>query len=1058
MPSWKPWSPRSTRPQEPPRSASAEPVIQSTSTPIIVTSAPTSPSTPSTLAPWVDPESEEDDEVVNAIIKSTNEQAVKKAQALRQTKLKSATRSKTLRRPVPSFDEFANSIPEEAAPEYESSTHEPSQEILFPGNPEDFKPIEEIKKAMPPAIPPARRSSTRASKNLTPKVSEEKKREVESDLPLLNRTSDDFETSPLKMPSEKNVPPRDETPEAEVIRLRKMCEVLQEKIIQMSQHVPPAPTQTTPNKRSSLLAADRLSKTRLKDLPPEEIASEGHRVAQVMRVMNEQLQKKLELRERLLFERNAHISQLERTHAAQIEEFHAATKADIQKMVLAYQKEISQMHQTNLLQITNLRNELEGKMRMKDQQSKEEMERLMEEIEDLKQKEFDLIVSHERHMKEKEMLFERDLSALRESITITEGELQKNYEAKLESLRAEHEKEIAELKKSIVTRPLDLADSVDKDIIEQKIFDLESSLSQHIEELSVERERALELQVALDASEFSRQTEKEKLEASIKEETTKREDFQKHEQRIRAQLLAASDEKRKECLKHERARYERLVREENIRRKAASDRYEAELKELKQKNTEQIELFRMQKESIFELHEKDMIEMEKRISAERDKASEYETLLETVKSSRLEDQKRFEREKAEIIDAHNKEKETFSQERLRLVASQTRDRKLANAEKEALENDLKRMSDNCDELLQRRVRDSVASFGSSRSRRSYTISEASAPLAEDDTEKRIASEVAKVTAYSESQQKASTEAYERQTAVLKAELQALQKLQTRINAQVAEDERKISDLSMELDIKKEENERQAGIIADLELQLESEKGKFKDALERNASLEKNLWEQKEAANEAAKEFQAQIKTLNDEKLTLLATITSAGLEGEQEAGKQLKEEISLGYQAELQELETRHKEVIQTNINALFKLESLVRHFVNISGDPPRSPSFIATPRSPSFLGDVSTPVTDVTPSLTTARSASSAGSVRSVPLHEPSFEPIFEPPYEPGLAKEDSLAEADYIEALKKAEAVYSSKPSDDRNELLLDIQNQIRSFKIQQLNFPTTTVTEAS
>ncbi|EPS37375.1 hypothetical protein H072_8939 [Dactylellina haptotyla CBS 200.50] len=1044
-------------------------------------SEPSTPTTPgsATLAPWVDPESDhDDDELVNAVIKETSDKALRNfySSPNRQSRLKSASRSKTLRRPIPSFDEVANSIPEEAAPEYENSTggappsagfdEKPSQEILFPGNPEEFQPIEVVRKTtMPPIIPPPpRRSSSRASNHYSPKKdkkpAEKPLEPLQLDQPLLNRESfeleeEEEESSSRKMPSEKSS--RDEMKDSEVVRLRKMCEVLQEKIIQMSQHAPPAAVATSStSRRSSLIIGDRLGKTKLKDIPPEELQTEGHRVAHVMRVMNEQLQKKLELREKLLFQRNAHISQLERTHATQIEEFHASTKTDIEKMVTSYQREISEMHQRNLLQITNLRNELEGKLKAKEIQSKEEQTRLQSEIENLKQREAHLVASHEISMREREELFEKDMAALRESIILTEAELRKNYGAKLESLQSEHEKEIVELKKSIITRPLDLANNVDKDIVAQKIADLEGSLSQHIEELTTERERALELQVALDASEFSRQTEKEKLEAAVHEEASKREDFQKHEQRIRAQLLAASDEKRKECLKHERARYERLVREENIRRKAASDRYESELKELKQKNAEQIELFRMQKESLFELHEKDLQEMEKRVAAERSKISEYETLLETVKSSREEDMKRFEGEKAEIVAAHSKEKEAFAQEKLVLAAAQLRDKKLASAEKEALESDLKRMSTNCEELLHRRVRDSMCS---SLSRGSFAISESVVSLdSEDDTEKRIAEEVAKVTAYSESQKKASTEAYERQTAFLKAELQALQKLQIRINAQVAEDEKKISELTMELDSKKDEIDRQAAIIADLELQLESEKGKFKDVLERNVSLEKSLWEQKEAASEAAKDFQTQIKTLNDEKQILLATIASAGIEGEEEAGQKLKEAISSGYETELQELESRHKEVIQTNINALFKLENLVRHFVNMPGDPPRSPSFVGTPRTPCFLGEVSTPVTDVTPSLTTARSASSAGSIRSMPLHEPSFEPIFEPTFEPAVVAENSMAESDYIEALQKAEAAYSTKPSDDRNELLLDIQNQIRSFKIQQLSFPDPSATAAA
>ncbi|KAF3137339.1 hypothetical protein TWF569_009271 [Orbilia oligospora] len=1088
MPSW-PWSPRLSRSLESSRSPSVEP------------QTPTTPGSAS-LSPWVEPDSDQDgdnddDEIVNSAIKETSGKALKHnsydSNSQRQNKLKSATRSKTLRRPIPSFDEFANSIPEEATPGlvvYEngaaaassSSTtaaattkstttsittgfdEKPSQEILFPGNPEDFHPIEEVRKTMPPVLPPPppRRSSSRASSRTTlntpTKERKGKEREkgkekqhIDTDLPLLNRELCDIEMSPKNMPSEsKSGLLKEESTDAEVIRLRKMCEVLQEKIIQMSQHTPPAPTSNS--RRSSLIIGDRLSRTKFKDIPSEELATEGHRVAHVMRVMNEQLQKKLELREKLLFQRNAHISQLEQTHATQIEEFHAATKTDIQKMVTAYQKEISEMHQRNLLQITNLRNELEGKMKIKEMQSHHEKSKLLSEIDILKRREADLIASHEIGMQEREELFEKDLASLRESIVATEAEFRKNYEAKLETLREEHEKEIAELKKSIITRPLDLSDDVDRDIVAQKIADLESSLSEHIEELTAERERSLELQVALDASEFSRQTEKEKLEHAVQEESAKREDFQKHEQRIRAQLLAASDEKRKECLKHERARYERLVREENIRRKAASDRYESELKELKQKNAEQVELFRLQKESIFELHERDLQEMEKRIAAEQAKMAEYDTLLETVESSRKEDRKRFECEKADIIAAHDREKEAFAQERLILVAAQTRDKKLANAEKEALETDLKRMSNNCEELLHRRVRDSIGS-ASTRSRRSYTISESGAPVSEEDeAEKRIAAEVAKVTAYSESQQKDSTEKYERQTAILKAELQAIQKLQTKINAQVAEDEKKIAELTTELDSKNAEIERQAGIIADLELQLESEKGKFKDILERNVSLEKNLWEQKEAASEATKDFQSQIKTLNDEKQSLLATIATAGVEDKESAGEKLKQAISLGYEAELQELEARHKEVIQTNINALFKLENLVRHFVNMSGEPPRSPSFIGTPRTPCFLGDVSTPITDVSPSLTTARSASSGGSIRSMPLHEPSFEPTFEPTFEPSTAKEGSMAEADYVEALKKAEAAYTStaKSSEDRGEVLLDIQTQIRSFKLQQLSFP--------
>ncbi|KAJ6261894.1 hypothetical protein Dda_2693 [Drechslerella dactyloides] len=1106
MPSW-PWSPRLARSQYPLRPASAPPPT------------PTTPaSSSSTLVPWVDPESSSDDddddddsgstyllhlggdELVHTttITRETSNEppphvVVRKFSAHhRQSTLKSATRSRTLRRHVPSFDDIANSIPEEVAPEYNDNIDtaassltclnffdKPSQENLFPGNPEDFQPIEELHHypssnnldmppASPPVSPPPRRSSNRDRKSQSPRRKDKKSslsnslsKVVEPDLPLLNRESCDIdeEFDITKMPSAKN-PQGEESPDAEVVRLRKMCEVLQEKIIQMSQYTPPVAvaTSSTPSKRSSLILGDRLSRTRLKDIPPEDLATEGHRVAHVMRAMNEQLQKKLELREKLLFQRNAHISQLERTHATQIEEFHAATKTDIQKMVSAYQKEISEMHQRNLLQITNLRNELEGKLRTRDHQSNQECARLQSEIDTLKKRESDIKASHQISMREREELFERDMALLRESITATEAEFQKNYEAKLDNLRQEHEREIAELKKEIITRPLDLSNDVDKDIVAQKIIDLEGALATHIEELTSERERALELQVALDASEFGRQTDKEKLEAAVREEATKREEFQKHEQRIRAQLLAASDEKRKECLKHERSRYERLVREENIRRKAASDRYEGELKELKQKNAEQVELFRMQKESIFELHEKDVQELEKRLAAERSKVAEYETLLETVKSSREEDLKRFEGEKAELVAVHMKEKESFAQEKRVMAAAQARDQKLASAEKEALESDLKRMSSNCEELLHRRVRDSI---GSSLSRRSYTPSESVTSVSdEDETERRIAAEVAKVTAHSESQQKASTEAYERQCAVLKAELQALQKLQTRINTQIAEDEKKISELTLELEGKKDEIERQASIIADLELQLESEKGKFKNILERNVSLEKRLWEQKEAADETAKVYQNQIKTLSDENQTLLATIASAGIEDERDAGMLLKEAISAGYETELRELESRHKEVIQTNINSIYQLENLVRHYACASGDPPRSPSFVGTPQTPYFLGEGSAPAADNAPSLTTARSASSAGSVRSVPLHEPSFETIYEPTFEPAVVKENSKSEADYIEALRKAEAASScaAQPSEDRNELLLAIQTQIRSFKIQQLSFPAASQVKAA
>ncbi|KAF3908404.1 hypothetical protein ABW21_db0200759 [Orbilia brochopaga] len=1093
MPSW-PWSPRLSRSQHLSRPTSA---------------GPTFPSTPAstTLVPWVDPEQSSDDddddgstflmhlsgdELVHTatVTRETSNEpephvVVRKFSAHhRQSTLKSATRSRsrsrTLRRPVPSFDDIANSIPEEVAPEYNDGIHtaasstsclnlfeQPSQEILFPGNPEDFLPIEQLHQSpstdfdmpapsSPPVSPPPRKSSNRKEHSPRRKDKKSSSKVVEPDLPLLNRESFDIdnEFDPTKMPSAKNPQEREESTDAEVVRLRKMCEVLQEKIIQMSQYTPPVAvaTSTSSSKRSSLIIGDRLSRTRLKDIPPEDLATEGHRVAHVMRAMNEQLQKKLELREKLLFQRNAHISQLERTHATQIDEFHAATKVDIQKMVSAYQKEISEMHQRNLLQITNLRNELEGKIRAKEYQSNQECSRLQSEIDTMRKRESDLKASHQISMKEREELFDRDMALLRESISATEAEFRKNYEAKLDNLRQEHEREITELKKEIITRPLDLSNDVDKDIVAQKIIDLESALATHLDELTSERERALELQVALDASEFGRQTDKEKLEAAVREEATKREEFQKHEQRIRAQLLAASDEKRKECLKHERSRYERLVREENIRRKAASDRYEAELKELKQKNAEQVELFRMQKESIFELHEKDVQELEKKVAAERSKVAEYETLLETVKSSREEDLKRFEDEKAEIIASHAKEQEAFAQERRVMAAAQARDKKLASAEKEALETDLKRMSNNCEELLHRRVRDSI---GSSRSRGSYTYTESITSVSdEDETERRIASEVAKVTADSEAQQKASTEAYERQCAVLKAELQALQKLQTRINAQVAEEEKRISDLTSELGSKKDEVERQASIIADLELQLESEKGKFKDVLERNVALEKSLWEQKEAAEETAKVYQTQIKTLSDENQTLLATIASAGIEDERDAGVMLKEAISLSYETELRELESRHKEVIQTNINSLYQLENLVRHYANTSGDPPRSPSFIGTPQTPYFPGEVSTAVTCNTPSLTTARSASSAGSVRSVPLHEPSFETIYEPTFEPAVVKENSKAEADYIEALRKAEAeatTSAAEPSENRNEVLVDIQTKIRSFKIRHLSFPS-------
>jgi hypothetical protein len=208
MPSW-PWTAKSRHS-----------VVSSPSPTPTMKVSPPSPASPTGSWFAAEDEDEEDDDVVNAVIKGTNEHALREAaaQARRTTnpppRLKSASRNRHLRRPVPSFDQFANSIPEEATPDFHGSqrTQPISEtETMFPENPEEFLPIEEADNVAP-AIPA--RSTSRAS---------QRDMDVELDLPVMSEPIGSNSVQARKTQQPAASPEETaQTADSEVVRLRKV--------------------------------------------------------------------------------------------------------------------------------------------------------------------------------------------------------------------------------------------------------------------------------------------------------------------------------------------------------------------------------------------------------------------------------------------------------------------------------------------------------------------------------------------------------------------------------------------------------------------------------------------------------------------------------------------------------------------------------------------------------------------------------------------------------------------------------------------------------------------
>lgn len=334
-----------------------------------------------------------------------------------------------------------------------------------------------------------------------------------------------------------NVQGRETILEAEVARLRKLCERYKRNSINNTSS-------------SSIGSMDHLV---IPDVAAAAAgSSEAHRVVKVMKVANEHLQKKIDARDALLADRLAELEQIQNRHAIELEQQKQVYQVQMRQLTDRHRRELEGAAQRNVEEVVALKKDMTDTALVFEGQKRdaERIAALQAEVEGLKAMEKVKSDGHNAALEEVKLKAAKDLESAKKAFEEaeerweikTEEMRRELFEEKkfvdctcnskassdtIEELKREHDTEIAALKTSIRilegSRGTTVEQLEEDQRIYRKVSELESSLASKVRALTAERKTSERLRASLSAAEEAKselQLQKEAVDAKLLEAGT----------------------------------------------------------------------------------------------------------------------------------------------------------------------------------------------------------------------------------------------------------------------------------------------------------------------------------------------------------------------------------------------------------------------------------------------------------------------------------------------------------------------------------------------------------
>ncbi|KAF3313757.1 hypothetical protein TWF173_005591 [Orbilia oligospora] len=747
-----------------------------------------------------------------------------------------------------------------------------------------------------------------------------------------------------------NVQNREMMLEAEVARLRKLCEKYKRKSINNTSS-------------SSIGSMDHL-------IVPDIAAaaagsSEAHRVVQVMKVANEHLQKKIDARDALLADRLAELEQIHNRHAIELEQQKQGYQVHIRQLADQHRRNLDGVTQKNVEEVVALKRGMmdtalvfEGQRR-----DAEKIALLQAEVEGLKAMEKVKNDGHIAVLEEVKLKAADDLEAAKKAFEEaeekweikTEEMRRELFEEKkfadctcgskvgsdtIEELKQEHETEIAALKTSIRilegSRGTTVEQLEEDQRIYRKVSELESSLASKVRALTAERKTSERLRASLSAVEEAKselQLQKEALNAKLLETNTgsalsTEQERQAIEEKIRQETLEEHARLKEE--------YESALEVERARALQLEEQHESEKRVFNDQVTELLQEHAKEREQIDRAHALALSSLEDTIKAQNN--AEVITLKEELMSRA----RSLGEVEAELVVTRNgiddalkqqqvileKEKETLIAEYQVVInaGDKLRDQEKATfqSEKQRLEQLLIETKAQSDSMLDEKIKFTTTELETRllEAQREHLVEkQALCKTFEDAKAQLIVQQSAFELRLQTQFQEAEQQFLLRSESERQIEATKLQDMKSELDKSCSSYEEEVKRLIAE---NKATKDRAAEVVAELQRQLKDDEENKQQLLDRvaKAESEKETTESElasltvrfEESHTAMKRAEAQFTSLTEEKQAIKSTLEDekriandsiADLRIQLQAREKLTNEMHIKHQQETEDLQFR---------------------------------------------------------------------------------------------------------------------------------------------------------
>ncbi|KAK6505183.1 hypothetical protein TWF481_007102 [Arthrobotrys musiformis] len=752
-----------------------------------------------------------------------------------------------------------------------------------------------------------------------------------------------------------NVQSREMMLEAEVARLRKLCEKYKRNSIN--------------NTSSSSIGS--MDHSIVPDVAAAAAgASEAHRVVKVMKVANEHLQKKIDARDALLADRLAELEQIQNRHAIELEQQKQGYQVQMRQLTDRHRRELEGAAQRNVEEVVALKRGMvdttvvfEGQRR-----DAERIAVLQAEVEGLKAMQKVKSDGHNAALEVLKLKAAEDLNTAKKAFEEaeerweikTEEMRRELFEEKkfadctcnskagsdtIEELKREHDTEIAALKTSIRilegSRGTTVEQLEEDQRVYRKVSELESSLAGKVRALTAERKTSERLRASLTAAEEAKaeiQLQKEAVDARLLESSASSTSLMEQERRAIEDEIRQGAQRESALLKEE---YESALEAEKSKVLQLAEQHESDKKTLNDRVTELLQKHAKERERIDATHALALSNLEDSIKAQNN--AEVLGLKEEL-AVRAQSLGEIEAElviaKTAINEALKQQKAALEKEKEALIAEyqvviNAGDR-LRDQEKATFLSEKK----NLERLL-------------NEAKAKYEEFEALSKTALDEKVKFATSELETRLLEVQREQAAENQALSKAVEEAKAQLVVQQSaLELRLQTQLQESEQqfllrreserlteaaKLEALIAEIEEKRGEHDeevqrlqvenkstkdRAAEVVAELQQQLKDDEENKQQLLDRVAKAESerdstrselaDLKIRLEESNGAMKKVEAQVASFNDEKQGLksaleeekrMANDSITDLRTQLQAREKLVNELHVKYQQETESLQ-----------------------------------------------------------------------------------------------------------------------------------------------------------